>query len=362
MSNNITENAFYSKQDVFNKILYSLQCLPSVLIDLICDYSYILEYALYHCFVPEYDNHSGIYTSYCYEDYLIELVDDICYVKEIVTNKVINKQIIDQLSKQIAKEKTSKKYSHWEVSIPNFSFTKSQLRNYEINCKQLLGDTIFYVSFVNGDCTINEISGHDFYKANFHRYGNDSDNKSDNNSDNNSDNDSDSNSENKSETSDIGIEGSEDENKENIYDYYGHLKYDIYMEIQRDLYRTLLKSIRFDFTNKNETNYPDSTNNITNDFYLERIFHEENRCLDIIFYIRYKNDEGQYFFHYYVMNYDLQKKEVAHYYKLDCDSCGEIQIYFNQNYLNIAKVKRIIIDNHAKQQIHQYCVLKKRPV
>jgi hypothetical protein len=316
-----TDFVFYTRDNLYDALLFFLQRLPSVLIEIICNYTYLYEYSPFHYHMSEYDNHEGIYSSICHGDYIVEIVDDMCYVKNFITKRLIKKQIITHISVLISNEKKRTAINIEEkicrppgpVRIRNYSFNK---KNEEVYYSYLNEKPIFYVDFTDDKCTITELEIYDVY---------------------------------------------------DVYDGFGNLTADLITEISTLLSKKI-QEMKFDqeyvLFALNEYDIKGlpafSFFNPESNYYID-----ENYCLNIVFIRNVHDKYLDKYIHYYVLNYDLKAKEIIHYYELDYDLCHDsfhTSATFNKMNINISKITSSVALNHYLEHSEQYCELKRRVI
>lgn len=190
---------------MFDLVSDVIECFPYDITNILCDYTYEIKYAVYHNHTLEHIKHSGIYSSICYDDYLVELIDDVCFVKNAFTNELIKQQTITNIKSAIDQ--------YVNPGVIDFTF--------HIKCdKVYYGDRLDYPIF----CVGFDLDEHTCYIKEF----NDGEKLKDNSNDDNQINFYDNN-----------------ESSHDIYNESGWLICELYEEIKEKLFKKLCETINF---------------------------------------------------------------------------------------------------------------------
>jgi hypothetical protein len=313
---------FYEKNDLYDSIMTFITCIPNVVVDIICGYAYETKYVLYHKYILGFKKHSGIYSSICYNEYLIELVKDICYVKNAFTNELIKQQKITA---------TTTAYVHQKIDRVLAKYPSFYIKCDKVCYGFKYMDPVFCVSFdfKKGLCYIEEsnienlndtMDDDNYFHTTFHK---------------------------------------NNESDHNLNDYFGYLEDDLYMEIKDKLFKKLCEIIKFKYT---DLTNPHILGMIANDFLLENIyFADSNNHLHNIFFVRYEINNYTDQYDVFILCYDLDNKEIIHFYKI-MNKIGKYNkngYSFNKNYLNVSVNNYTKVNGKTYKQTHQYCVMKR---
>lgn len=106
-----------------------------------------------------------------------------------------------------------------------------------------------------------------------------------------------------------------------------------------------------------------NTDQISEVFVLDHDAHNMiGHYLNAIICVRNNNLKGSnYVTHSYVLNYDLNTREIIHHYKLEYDKINTT-IFFDKKNINTKKTTYTCAFNHYFKQIHQQCMFKRRVV